>query len=179
MKRTLTILASYSRQANDKVISIFEEIPEERLKQDMNAYYKSILGTFIHMTMADMNWFMRWKNLYPASVLAKSAALQATVADWQERVGNNYRDIFILRRTADELFVTLVNELTEEDFNRVINYNDKRGNTLANKLGYILLHLFNHHTHHRGAISTMLDMQGIDNDYSGLFKYPLADGSPL
>ena len=177
MKQTLAILASYSKGVNNKVIGLFEGIPEERLKQDMNAYYKSILGTFVHMTMADLNWFIRWNNLFPASVFTRSELLQTPVADWQEKLERNYRELFTVRRSADELFLEFVRELTEEDLNKVINYTDRRGNALSNKLGNILLHLFNHQTHHRGAISTLLDIQGIDNDYSGLFKYPLADGS--
>ena len=64
-----------------------------------------------------------------------------------------------------------INELREEDFEKVINYKNKAGADMSNKLGNILLNLFIHQTHHRGAISAMLDIQGIDNDYSGLFKY--------
>lgn len=177
MKQTLAILSSYGKGVNNKVISILEGVSEERLKQDMNAYYKSILKTFIHMTMADINWFRRWKNLFPASAFTRSELLQTTVDDLQERVEKNYREIFSIRRTADELFMEFVSELPEEDFKKVINYKDRMGNALSNKLGHILLHLFNHQTHHRGAISTMLDMQGIDNDYSGLFKYPIEEVS--
>ena len=173
MKETLAILSSYGKGVNNKVISILEGIPEEKLQQDMNAYYKSILKTFIHMTMADINWFIRLKNLFPASALTRSELLQTTVDDLQDRVEKNYREIFSIRRAADELFVKFISELPEEDFKKVINYKDRMGNALSNKIGHILLHLFNHQTHHRGAISTMLDMQGIDNDYSGLFKYPL------
>ena len=173
MKQTLAILSSYAKGVNDKVISILEGIPEEKLQQDMKAYYKSILKTFIHMTMADINWFIRLKNLFPASALTRSELLQTTVDDLQDRVEKNYREIFSIRRAADELFVKFISELPEEDFKKVINYKDRMGNALSNKIGHILLHLFNHQTHHRGAISTMLDMQGIDNDYSGLFKYPL------
>lgn len=174
MKETLVILASYGKGVNNKVISILEGIPKVKLQQDLNAYYKSILETFTHMTMADINWFIRLKNLFPASALTRSELLQTTVDDLQDRVEDNYREIFSIRRAADELFVKFITELPEEDFKKVINYKDRMGNALSNKLGYILLHLFNHQTHHRGAISTMLDMQGIDNDYSGLFKYPLA-----
>ena len=173
MKQTLAILSSYGKGVNNKVISILEGIPEEKLQQDMKAFYKSILKTFIHMTMADINWFIRLKNLFPASALTRSELLQTTVDDLQDRVEKNYREIFSIRRAADELFVKFISELPEEDFKKVINYKDRMGNALSNKIGHILLHLFNHQTHHRGAISTMLDMQGIDNDYSGLFKYPL------
>ena len=173
MKQTLAILSSYGKGVNNKVISILEGISEEKLQQDMKAFYKSILKTFIHMTMADINWFIRLKNLFPASALTRSELLQTTIDDLQDRVEKNYREIFSIRRAADELFVKFISELPEEDFKKVINYKDRMGNALSNKIGHILLHLFNHQTHHRGAISTMLDMQGIDNDYSGLFKYPL------
>ena len=35
---------------------------------------------------------------------------------------------------------------------------------------YVLLHLMNHATHHRGRISQILDEEGIEHDYSGILQ---------
>jgi uncharacterized damage-inducible protein DinB len=32
----------------------------------------------------------------------------------------------------------------------------------------VLLHLFNHQTHHRGQVAALLDQTGVANDYPGI-----------
>ncbi|MFP4430552.1 MAG: DinB family protein [Spirochaetota bacterium] len=49
-----------------------------------------------------------------------------------------------------------------------IGYREHRGNPVSIPGEGALLHVLNHHTHHRGQISQILDAMGIENDYSGL-----------
>lgn len=171
MKKTLEIVATYCKGANNKVIQILEKLPDDQLKKDMHAYFKSLSDTFLHMTMADANWLLRLKNLYPTSALLRSELLQTTGDDLKARMERKKEDLFLVRRTIDELYLEFITDLSEGNFDQIINYQGKTGDLQSNELGNILLHLFNHQTHHRGAISAMLDMQGIENDYSGLMKY--------
>ncbi len=171
MKKTLELSAFYCQGVNNKVMDILEKLPDEQLNRDMHAFFKSLLDTFVHMTTADLNWFFRLKPLFPGSALSGSALLESTLDDVRASVKRDGRKIFPLRRAADQLFVDFTQGLTDEDCNRVIAYQGRTGEPQSNNLGHILLHLFTHQTHHRGVISAMLDMQGVDNDYSGLMKY--------
>ncbi len=171
MKQTLKTLSQYCKGANGKVITILEGIPDDHLKKDMQTYFKSIFKTFIHMTTPDINWFVRLQGVFPESILSESQFLHTAVADLEAEIKIDSQAIFSIRKTADQLFVDFINELREEDFEKVINHKNRAGDEMSNKLGNILLHLFSHQTHHRGAISAMLDIQGVENDYSGLFKY--------
>lgn len=171
MKKTLEILAVYNKGVNDNVAGILEKLPDEQLKRDMHAYFKSIFDTFLHMTMSDINGHMRLKSMFPNSALSKSPFLQTTVDDMQSEIVKNHQHVFSIRRTADQLYIEFIGELQEEEFDKVISYKSRAGVDMSHKLGNSLLHLFNHQTHHRGAISAMLDMQGVGNDYSGLLKY--------
>jgi len=171
MKRGLEILSLYNRGVNEKIAGILGAIPEAQLKKDMGAYYKSIGDTFYHMTMADVNWLGRLKNVFPHSSLSKSSLLQTQVDVLKAKIEKEYMKIFSIRKEVDALYEAFVRELKEEDLEKIVNYKNKRGEDLSKKAGHILMHLFNHQTHHRGEISAMLDIQKVSNDYAGLLNY--------
>jgi uncharacterized damage-inducible protein DinB len=45
---------------------------------------------------------------------------------------------------------------------------DSHGKLYKRLFGGLIVHCFNHQTHHRGMISIYLDSLGIDNDFSNL-----------
>jgi len=171
MKQALVILSLYCKGVNEQMIGILENVSGEKLEEDMQAFFKSIAGTLNHMTRHDINWLKRLRDIFPSSPLAKCEFLQATAEDLQARMERNYRETFSLRKRADILFEEFIRGLREEELGRVIKYKSRHGDDLSAQLGHILLQLFVHQTHHRGAISAMLDRQGIDNDYSGLLRH--------
>ncbi len=172
MKQALAILSLYCKGVNEQLIGILEGVPGEKLQEDMQTYFKSIAGTLNHMTRHEINWLIRLRDIFPASPLAKAELLRTTAEDLQAGMERNYRETFSLRKRADILFEEFIRELKDEELEQVINYKSKHGGgDQSAQLGHILLQLFMHQTHHRGAISAMLDRQGIDNDYSGLLKH--------
>ncbi|MFW6212953.1 MAG: DinB family protein [Spirochaetota bacterium] len=73
------------------------------------------------------------------------------------------------RRQIDQVFIDLVDSTSSEVLEGTIDLKRKdRVHTFP--FGKILLHLFNHQTHHRGAISQILDEHGVKNDYSNLLQ---------
>jgi uncharacterized damage-inducible protein DinB len=50
---------------------------------------------------------------------------------------------------------------------KILTYTDSEGNKLEKVMETLLLHVFNHETHHRGMISLYLEMLGKENDFSG------------
>ncbi len=171
MKQALAILSLYSKGVNEQLIGILEHVSGEKLQEDMQTYFKSIAGTLNHMTRHDISWLIRLRDIFPASPMAKCEFLRTTAEDLQAGMERNYRETFSLRKGADALYEEFIGGLKEEELEQVINYKSKHGGgEQSAKLGHILLQLLIHQTHHRGAISALLDRQGIDNDYSGLLK---------
>lgn len=64
--------------------------------------------------------------------------------------------------------IQFVNDLDESKMHLVIKYKNYKGEEIEKELWKTLLHLFNHQTHHRGQVSVLLDLIGIDHDYSSL-----------
>jgi uncharacterized damage-inducible protein DinB len=68
----------------------------------------------------------------------------------------------------DNQFSDFVNEIAEEDLDQYLEYSDSHGKLYKRLFGGLVLHCFNHQTHHRGMISVYLENMGISNDYSNL-----------
>ena len=59
------------------------------------------------------------------------------------------------------------------DFSRNLDYSNTKGVKSTRNFGELVSHLFNHQTHHRGQVSTLLNQMGHDigtTDY--LFDIP-------
>jgi uncharacterized damage-inducible protein DinB len=59
-----------------------------------------------------------------------------------------------------------------------IRYRDMKGNKHKRPLGELLQHVFNHQTHHRGQVTTLLFQAGVDPEATDLLVMMMdeADG---
>ena len=62
----------------------------------------------------------------------------------------------------DSVITHFIKEAQEEDFAYNLTYTNTKGKTFKKQFGHLVQHLFNHQTHHRGQVSTLLNQQGID-----------------
>ncbi len=171
----LVTLARYSQHANR---SMFEVLRQEdlgtRITEKVVGYFDSIAAILNHLALADIAWIRRlsepWKSLpvfarRPASAWVKTEDIFSTplvtldaLAQQQEEI-----DDFLLSLSEEAGAALELGSVPE-----TIGYRDRSGNSVSISGEGALLHLFNHHTHHRGQISQILDSMGIENDYSGL-----------
>mgnify|MGYP006287278417 FL=1 len=75
------------------------------------------------------------------------------------------------RQNLDRWIETWVSDLTAEDLEHEPVYQNSKGREFRQPLWQILLHMFNHQTHHRGQVAQALDELGIQNDVSNLIWY--------
>lgn len=73
-----------------------------------------------------------------------------------------------VRETVDALLERVVATITVASRSVQFSYVRANGEQRESHVGHVLLHLFNHQTHHRGQIALMLDELGVENDYSNL-----------
>ena len=60
-------------------------------------------------------------------------------------------------------------KLKEEDFVKDLTFTDSHGLEYSKNMGFLILHMFNHQTHHRGMISVYLDELKMNNDFSNIY----------
>jgi uncharacterized damage-inducible protein DinB len=154
-------MAAYNRWMNDKVYAACAELTDAERKLDRKAFFGSIHGTLNHMLLADRLWFGRF-------------------------IGRPFK----AERLNQELFA----DFTELRAERILTDQDIEGwvqgltdTQLAGKLRYMSMvnpaprvydmwvcvtHFFNHQTHHRGQVTTLLSQCGKDYGATDLILLP-------
>ncbi|MDX8407191.1 MAG: DinB family protein, partial [Mariprofundaceae bacterium] len=83
-------------------------------------------------------------------------------ASLREILFDEMDDFIAGRERLDELIVDFSKMFTEELLAEPICYHNMAGEEQEGLLGPLLQHLFNHQTHHRGQVTTLLYQAGID-----------------
>ena len=82
------------------------------------------------------------------------------------------------RRRLDELMRRWVLELRLEHLSDNLVYGNIAGVVSSKSFGALLQHFFNHQTHHRGQVSTLLFQSGVDIGITDLLAVIPSDESP-
>ena len=157
-----TLLGQYNAWMNTKVYDAAATLPAEALSADRGAFFGSILGTLNHLAVADTVWLRRFASHAPDNAalagmhaLAQPAALDAQLFD-------SLPALRIYRNQLDTIISDWVGNLTEADLASAMSYKSMKGIAQRKQLGQVLQHFFNHQTHHRGQVTTLLTQAGVD-----------------
>jgi uncharacterized damage-inducible protein DinB len=154
-------MASYNTSMNHSVYQAARKLPADALSADRGAFFGSILGTLNHLVNADLIWLKRFA-CHPANY-AQLATVRtlANPASLGEIAYGDIDSLWLRRQWLDALIVAWVETIAEADLDLAVAYANSRG--AANKNFFsLLMHFFNHQTHHRGQASTLLSQQGSD-----------------
>ena len=155
------LMAPYNAWMNTKVYDAAERLTTDELSRDRGAFFGSILGTLNHLVAADLIWLGRLAGHPPLSGridlsgLPQPTSIRLIVADDLSRLRPT-------RERIDRLVVGFVDGLTEADIGGVFDYRRTDGTAHRKVLSSVLSHIFNHQTHHRGQVTTLLYQAGID-----------------
>lgn len=164
MTRTslLTQLTTYNRWMNEKLYTTASQLTSEVLHQNLGAFFGSIFGTLNHLAVADTLWLKRladhparFASLEPVRALPKPKALD-------EPLFPSLDQLAAYRLMLDDVFTALAAELQESHLDEVFEYTSTKGVRGSKNLFGVLMHVFNHQTHHRGQATTLLSQQGLD-----------------
>jgi uncharacterized damage-inducible protein DinB len=141
-------------------------LSDAQWNQALGGYYPSIRALCSHLFVTDLAWLKRFANLRPFRYLGHSI-LQRTPA-WGELLFPTFRDCEQDRKDLDEVWIQFADEVSADDLAGRLRYKNWQGVDQDREFGGIVLHAFNHQTHHRGMVSLYLDMLGKQNDFSNL-----------
>ncbi|MCA1334498.1 DinB family protein [Pseudooceanicola marinus] len=158
-------MARYNTWQNDQMAEAMAHLSPEALSQDRGAFFGSILGTANHLLWADAMWLSRLTDLPKPDVgVAESPKMAPTLAAWQ---AERFRMDGRLRLWAEGLgALDLTGDLTW--------FSGSTGREERRPMAGIVMHIFNHQTHHRGQIHAMLTAAGEDPGATDLFLMPQA-----
>ncbi|MBD1584827.1 DinB family protein [Pseudoalteromonas sp. S16_S37] len=158
------LMSKYNSRMNAQVFNSMRELPEEVLHQNKGAFFGSLMGTVNHILVGDIIWLSRFSKhseLYTA--LSELLIVLPTPKKLDEILFASLEPLEHIRKKVDSTIeFWLVNEVNEADIERCLSYKNSRGIVSTKKFSELVSHLFNHQTHHRGQVTTLLTQLGID-----------------
>ena len=157
----LRAMAVYNRWMNERLYGLCAQLTDAQRKEDVGAFFKSIHGTLNHLLLADRLWMGRFlsqpfvaksldQELYPdfAALRGERAKTDAQIEAWAQKLSDAILD-------SDLSYTSMVNPAPRRCPMRLA-----------------VAHFFNHQTHHRGQLTTLLSQRGIDPGVTDLLWVP-------
>ena len=144
-------MARYNGWQNENLYGVADRLADEDRKRDRGAFFGSIHATLNHLLWADRMWMSRFAGTpkptvgIPGSVSLheswdelrrERAAFDAAIVGWADRLDPAWLD----------------GDLTW--------YSGAAKRDLTRPKALLLMHFFNHQTHHRGQVHCMLTQAG-------------------
>jgi uncharacterized damage-inducible protein DinB len=145
------LMAEYNRWMNEKVYAACAGLSDEERRRDRGAFFKSIHLTLNHLVWGDGLWLGRFNGKsYPVSTVG----------------GELYAEFDALRAARVALDAEILawgKELTPAWLNEPMTWKSLLYGFMQTQPRWILVtQMFNHQTHHRGQLHTMLTQIGVD-----------------
>jgi len=154
------LYADYNRWQNESLYSAAEALPDEARKQKRGAFFGSIHATLNHLLWADEMWMSRLAGT-PRPVATSIAESLSRYDDWAELREERVRFDGVISGWADAL--------SPEDLAGDLTWHSGAINREMKKpMWQLVVHLFNHQTHHRGQVHCLLTQLGAKPDVTDI-----------
>ena len=145
------LMAEYNQWMDAKIYDVCGGIPDRERKKDMGAFFKSIHGTLNHIYYGDTAWLERLRD-------NKFTPRKPGVDMFDD-----FNDLRAAQEKIDLELIEWAKTLTPEYLNGEYKYTSNVDGITRTLPRWILAtHLFNHQTHHRGQVTTLIMQLGID-----------------
>ncbi len=161
-KEAFQLFAQYNRWMNERLYAASAGLDEDELLRDRGAFFGSVLGTLNHIMVGDILWLKRFAvspqgfpSLANVSALPNPPSLDTMLHP-------SLKPLHYARSKLDTAIIEFCDEISPDGLAETLHYKNFAGESYADPLGVLLQHLFNHQTHHRGQVTTLLSQSGID-----------------
>jgi uncharacterized damage-inducible protein DinB len=155
---------------NAKLYAAAATLPKAVLSADRGAFFGSILGTLNHIVAGDTIWLRRFmahpSDLSSLKVMVEIPAPTSLAHTYSDDLDS----LLEYRVRLDAIIEALAAELSDRDLAQPLLYSNSRGD-FQKSFGSLLLHLFNHQTHHRGQATTLLTQSDVDIGVTDLLEW--------
>ncbi len=157
-------LSQYNQWMNEKIYLVCESIPDAVRREDQGAFFHSIHGTLNHILLADKLWLSRFQNYtFEIKSLGQELISEFDLL-WKER-----------QKTDGEI-QNYIDSLTEEKLAESLTFTSRSQQRECKFiLWHLIQHFFNHQTHHRGQLTTLISQCGKDFGVTDLLWLPGAE----
>jgi uncharacterized damage-inducible protein DinB len=166
------LMASYNRWMNRRMYQAAATLPDVALRQDRGAFFGSIQATLNHIAVADTIWLHRFSQPEAASDLRAAMQPFPLPTSLRQELADSFAELQRHRAALDAVITQWAAQLTTSQLSGELTYRNTAGKTFTRAWGPLVLHFFNHQTHHRGQTSTLLFQAGVDVGVTDLIALP-------
>lgn len=145
------LMAHYNEWMNTRMYALCASLPDEELRRDRGAFFKSLYGTLNHITYGDLAFMSRFTGD------------PAVVPDPGVELFGSFSRLRAEREALDRRILAWSKSLTPAWLGEALTYKSKiDGRSRTVPRWVLVTHMFNHQTHHRGQATTLLSQMGLD-----------------
>lgn len=150
LQNQIELMARYNQWMNEKIYHCCDQLSDAQRKENMGAYFGSIHATLNHILFGDYVWLARFRQQKPPYKLG-------------EEIFSDFEQLKQARAEMDQELIEWSKHLSTSWLRSDIVYTsgiDKKTRSIP--AWALIMHMFNHQTHHRGQITTLLSQLGLD-----------------
>ncbi len=151
IEKQFEMLSHYNMWMNKNIFKICDSLNDEIRNKDMGAFFGSIRRTLDHILYGDKAWLERLRdNTF-------------SPRDINETLFQNWEDLKRERVIVDNEIDIWISSLDENELKKIHTYiSNVDGKQRSVPYWSLVHHIFNHQTHHRGQLTTLLAQLDID-----------------
>ena len=164
--------ARYNRWMNEKLYGLCAGVPDEERKRDRRAFFGSIHGTLNHILLGDRVWMFRFTRDRERFQSLDRDGKPIRVHGLDHVLYEDFDELRRERARTDAQILEWARGLDESQLDRPLAYHTiVTDEDWEVPLWWALSHFFNHQTHHRGQVTTLLSQLGIDPGLTDLVVF--------
>jgi uncharacterized damage-inducible protein DinB len=153
-------MAAYNAEMNRRLYAAAQRLPEAERRFARGAFWGSIHGTLCHLLWGDQMWMSRFDGWAKPAVSQKDSP--TLIADFSELQRARVDADEKISRWAERVHETWLGE-EQAWFSASVNRELRQPRSL------LVMHFFNHQTHHRGQAHAMITACGEKTGDTDLF----------
>lgn len=147
---------------NAKLYEAAMTLPSEEHIADRKAFFGSILGTLNHLVVGDTIWLKRFAT-HPANYSALELVRNLpSPTSLDQTLYTDIQSLSKHRKVLDQIIIEWASSIADHDLDHVLRYTNTKGVGADKNFFSLVMHFFNHQTHHRGQATTLLSQAGVD-----------------
>ena len=145
------LMARYGTWQNESLIAAADTLDGDARRLGRGAFFGSIENTLNHLLWGDRIWLSRFSDSPPPD--GGIAASVSLAPDWSSYKAE--------RRETDAAITSWASAITDRDLQGDLAWHSGAiGQEIVRPVALLVVHLFNHQTHHRGQVHAMLTAAG-------------------
>jgi uncharacterized damage-inducible protein DinB len=153
-------MARYNAAMNGRLYDAAARLPDAARREDRGAFWGSIHGTLCHILWADQVWMSRFDGWAPPPVPSPQSAGMV----------HDFAELRAAREAADARLIGFAEAVSDDWLAGDLTwFSGAAQREITAPRDFLLTHVFNHQTHHRGQAHALITACGEKTGDTDLF----------